>query len=121
MIKLIPDLPANIVGLIASGHRHGRRLRTCRHSRGRAPHSRRTPASACFIRCPRTSTASRRGAVWDDVKMGMGHYHRVGTDRGRDRRRMDPRFDALFRVRDAVPGEAVRQSDMPRRCAGSPT
>ena len=108
MMKLIPDLPANVVGLIASGH-----VTADDYERVAIPAVEAAlkahPRIRMLYQVPADFDGFAPGAVWDDVKTGRGPYHRVGAGRGRQRCRLDPRLDAVLRVPDAVPGEAVRQ------------
>lgn len=72
MIKLIPDLPANVVGLVASGHvtaEDYERVAIPAVEAALRTHDR----IRMLYQVPADFDGFAPGAVWDDVKMGMGH------------------------------------------------
>ena len=108
MMQLIPDMPANVIGLIASGHITGEdyervaipaveaALKT--HERIRMLYQVASDFDGFCVRCG-------VGRHQD----GDGPFHRMGKDRGGHRCRLDTRCNPFLRGPDAVPGEAVRQ------------
>ena len=73
MMKLIPDLPTNVVGLIASGH-----VTADDYERVAIPAVEAAlkshPRIRMIYQVPADFDGFAPGAVWDDVKMGMGHF-----------------------------------------------
>jgi hypothetical protein len=72
MMKLIPDLPANVVGLIASGH-----VTADDYERVAIPAVEAAlkahPRIRMLYQVPADFDGFAPGAVWDDVKLGVGH------------------------------------------------
>ena len=73
MIELIPDLPTNVVGLIASGH-----ITSDDYERVAIPSVEAALKAHARIRMLYQVASDfdgfAPGAVWDDVRMGMGHF-----------------------------------------------
>ena len=73
MIQLIPDLPDNVVGLVASGH-----VTAEDYERVAIPAVeavlKKHPRVRMLYQVPAGFEGFTSGAVWDDVKMGMGHF-----------------------------------------------
>ena len=73
MIQLIPDLPTHVVGLIASGHVTAgdyERVAIPAVEEALKTHDR----IRMLFQVPADFDGFAPGAVWDDVKMGMGHF-----------------------------------------------
>jgi hypothetical protein len=73
MMQLIPDLPTHVVGLIATGH-----VTAGDYERVAIPAVEAALKTHDHIRMlfqvPADFEGFAPGAVWDDVKMGMGHF-----------------------------------------------
>ena len=73
MMQLISDLPTNVVGLIASGH-----VTADDYERVAIPAVESALKTHDRIRLiyqvPTAFDGFAPGAVWDDVKLGMGHF-----------------------------------------------
>jgi SpoIIAA-like len=73
MMELIPDLPTNVVGLVASGHITGddyARVAIPAVEAALKMHGR----IRMLYQVPADFDGFAAGAVWDDVRMGMGHF-----------------------------------------------
>lgn len=73
MMQLIPDLPANVIGLIASGHitaEDYERVAIPAVEAALKTHDR----IRMLYQVPSDFDGFAPGAVWDDIKMGMGHF-----------------------------------------------
>lgn len=73
MMQLIPDLPGNVVGLVASGH-----VTSEDYERVAIPAVEAASNVHTRIRMLYQVSANYEGfspgAAWDDVRMGMGHF-----------------------------------------------
>lgn len=72
MMQVIPDLPGNVVGLVTSGH-----VTAGDYERVAIPAVEAALAAHGRVRLlfqVREFDGFAPGAVWDDLKMGMGHF-----------------------------------------------
>ena len=73
MMQRIPDLPGNVIGLVASGHvtaEDYERVAIPAVEAALKAHQR----VRMIYQVPEGFEGFSPGAVWDDVKMGMGHF-----------------------------------------------